>query len=174
MSQAAPGRRVGKVLMLLAWAAALYLATQFFGDWEQRRENPNAVPVSQHGDGYVEVQLAGNGQGHFVSCGFINGQPVQFMLDTGATDVAMPEAVSRKLDLARGAPVLLTTANGKTQGYRTEIATLQLGDIRLSNVRALVVPGFDGDQVLLGMSALKQLEFTQRGGNLLLRQTTKR
>ncbi|RYE66416.1 MAG: TIGR02281 family clan AA aspartic protease, partial [Oxalobacteraceae bacterium] len=89
-------------------------------------------------------------------------------------DVAMPEAVARKLELARGAPVLLTTANGKTQGYRTEIASLQLGDIRLSNVRALVVPGFDGDQVLLGMSALKQLEFTQRGGNLLLRQTTKR
>lgn len=132
------------------------------------------MPVSQHGDGYVEVQLAGNGQGHFVSGGFINGQPVQFMLDTGATDVAMPEAVARKLELARGAPVLLTTANGKTQGYRTEIASLQLGDIRLSNVRALVVPGFEGNQVLLGMSALKQLEFTQRGGNLLLRQTTKR
>lgn len=174
MSQAAPGKRAGKLLMLLAWAAALYLATQFFGDWEQRRENPNPVPVSQHGDGYVEVQLAGNGQGHFVSGGFINGQPVQFMLDTGATDVAMPEAVARKLELTRGAPVLLTTANGKTQGYRTEIASLQLGDIRLSNVRALVVPGFEGNQVLLGMSALKQLEFTQRGGNLLLRQTTKR
>lgn len=174
MSQAAPGKRAGKLLMLLAWAAALYLATQFFGDWEQRRENPNTVPVSQHGDGYVEVQLAGNGQGHFVSGGFINGQPVQFMLDTGATDVAMPEAVARKLELTRGAPVLLTTANGKTQGYRTEIASLQLGDIRLSNVRALVVPGFEGNQVLLGMSALKQLEFTQRGGNLLLRQTTKR
>jgi len=40
-------------------------------------------------------------------------------------------------------------------------------------VRAIVVPGLDGEQVLLGMSALKQLEFTQRGGNLLLRQTTK-
>jgi len=43
----------------------------------------------------------------------------------------------------------------------------------LHDVRALVAPGLSGDQVLLGMSALKQLEFTQRGGTLLLRQTTK-
>ena len=173
MSRVAPGKRAGKVLMLLAWAAGLYLATQFFGDWEQRRQNPNAVVTSQQGDGYIEVRLAGNGQGHFVSSGRINGQPVQFMLDTGATDVAMPEAVARKLELKRGAPVMVSTANGRAEGWRTEIATLQLGDIQLHNVRALVVPGFEGEQVLLGMSALKQLEFTQRGGNLLLRQTTK-
>jgi len=173
MSQATPGRRAGKVLMLLAWAAGLYLATQFFGDWEQRRQNPNQHVTSQHGDGYIEVQLAGNGQGHFVSAGAINGQPVQFMLDTGATDVALPEGVARRLNLSHGAPVSVSTANGRAEGWRTEIATLQLGDIQLHNVRALVVPGFEGNQVLLGMSALKQLEFTQRSGNLLLRQTTK-
>ncbi|MNC64411.1 hypothetical protein D3C75_1146100 [compost metagenome] len=68
---------------------------------------------------------------------------------------------------------MLSTANGRTQGYRTRLGTLQLGDILLREVRALVVPGLDGDQVLLGMSALKQLEFTQRGGTLLLRQNLK-
>lgn len=161
------------MLLILAWAAGLYLATQFFGGWEQRRDNPNAVVTSEHGEGYIEVQLASNGQGHFVSSGLINGQPVQFMLDTGATDVALSEAMARTLALKRGAPVSVSTASGRAQGWRTEIDTLQLGDIQLRNVRALVVPGFDGSQVLLGMSALKQLEFTQRGGNLLLRQTTK-
>ncbi|WP_346427727.1 retropepsin-like aspartic protease family protein, partial [Pseudomonas aeruginosa] len=49
---------------------------------------------------------------------------------------------------------------------------LQLGDIRLSGVAALIAPGMDGDEVLLGMSALKQLEFTQRDGTLVLRQNT--
>ncbi|MGH8406527.1 MAG: retroviral-like aspartic protease family protein, partial [Pseudomonas sp.] len=48
---------------------------------------------------------------------------------------------------------------------------LQLGDIVLRDVRAIVVPGLGDEQVLLGMSALKQLEFTQRSGTLLLRQT---
>jgi aspartyl protease family protein len=173
MSQQPPGKRAGKVLMVLAWAAALFLATRYFGEWEQRQENPNAVVTSQHGDGYIEVQLVSNRQGHFVSTGKINNHAVQFLLDTGATDVAIPGEVADTLQLQRGAPVWVSTANGRSEGFRTSIERLQLGDIVLNNVRALVVPGLDGEQVLLGMSAMKQLEFTQRGGTMLLRQTTK-
>ena len=170
MSQA-PGKRAGRVLMLLAWAAGLFLATRFFGDWEQRQANPNSEISSQHGEGFIEVRLLGNSQGHFVADGLINGQAVHFLLDTGATDVAIPESLARQFNLERGAPVTLSTANGRTEGYRTRLDSLQLGDILLRDVRALVVPGLDGEQVLLGMSALKRLEFTQRGGTLLLRQT---
>ncbi len=173
MNQPLPGKRAGKVLMILAWAAALFLATRYFGEWEDRQENPNTVVTSQRGDGYIEVQLVGNRQGHFVSTGKINDQAVQFLLDTGATDVAIPGKVADTLQLQRGAPVWVSTANGRSQGFRTSIERLQLGDIALNNVRALVVPGLDGEQVLLGMSAMKQLEFTQRGGTMLLRQTTK-
>jgi len=173
MSQALPGRRAGKILMILAWAAGLFLATRFFGDWEDKQQNPNAVVTSQHGDGYVEVQLVGNRQGHFVSSGQINGRAVEFMIDTGATDVAIPGELADDLGLKRGLPVTVSTANGMSQGFRTTLDRLQLGDIVLTNVRALVAPGFEGRQVLLGMSAMKQLEFTQRGGNLLLRQSTK-
>lgn len=168
-----PGKRAGRVLMVLAWAAAMFLATRFFGDWEARQQNPNSEVQSTQGDGFVEVRLLSNGQGHFVADGAINGRVVHFMLDTGATDVAIPEALARDLDLARGAPVTLSTANGRTEGYRTRIDSLLLGDIHLRDVRALVVPGLDGQAVLLGMSALKQLEFTQRGGTMLLRQNLK-
>ncbi|KFE51646.1 retropepsin-like aspartic protease family protein [Pseudomonas syringae] len=173
MSQQPPGKRAGKVLMLLAWGAGLFLATRYFGEWEKRQENPNAVVTSQHGNGYIEVQLVGNRQGHFVSTGKINGRTVQFLLDTGATDVAIPGKVADILQLPRGVPLVVSTANGRTEGFRTSLERLQIGDIVLHNVRALVVPGLDGEQVLLGMSAMKQLEFTQRGGNMLLRQTTK-
>lgn len=173
MSQPPPGKRAGKVLMLLAWGAGMFLATRYFGEWEQRQENPNAVVTSQHGNGYIEVQLVGNRQGHFVSTGKINGRAVQFLLDTGATDVAIPGKVADILQLPRGVPLVVSTANGRTEGFRTSLERLQIGDIVLHNVRALVVPGLDGEQVLLGMSAMKQLEFTQRGGNMLLRQTTK-
>jgi len=172
MSQA-PGKRAGRVLMIVAWAAALFLATRFFGQWEERERNPNIQVQSEHGEGFIEVRLLSNGQGHFVADGAINGQLVHFMLDTGATDVAIPESLARGLDLQRGTPVTLSTANGRTEGYRTRLDSLQLGDIRLHNVRALVVPGLDGQTVLLGMSALKQLEFTQRGGTMLLRQNLK-
>lgn len=172
MSQPA-GKRAGRVLMIVAWAAAMFLATRFFGQWEERQHNPNSQPQSSHGEGFIEVRLLSNGQGHFVADGAINGQAVHFMLDTGATDVAIPESLAKALDLQRGAPVVLSTANGRTEGYRTRLQSLQLGDIHLREVRALVVPGLDGETILLGMSALKQLEFTQRGGSMLLRQNLK-
>lgn len=174
MSQQTPGKRAGRVFMVLAWCAALFLATRFFGQWEARQQNPNTVISSEQGEGFIEVKLASNTQGHFVASGQINGQPVDFMLDTGATDVSIPSELAERLKLEKGFGVTLSTANGRTQGYRTRIDRLQLGDIVLRDVRALVVPGLDGKQVLLGMSALNKLEFTQRGGTMLLRQTTNR
>ncbi|PAU60784.1 aspartyl protease [Pseudomonas sp. PIC25] len=172
MSEQAPGRRAGRVMLVLAWGAALLLATRFFGEWEEAKRNPNQTPESRHGDGFIEVRLASDGRGHFVASGEIDGRPVEFMLDTGATDVAVPGELAKRLGLARGAPITVLTANGRGTGFRTRLAELQLGDIRLHDVRALIVPGMDGEQVLLGMSALKQLEFTQRDGTLVLRHYT--
>ncbi|MBZ9782047.1 TIGR02281 family clan AA aspartic protease [Pseudomonas sp. REP124] len=174
MSRQTPGQRAGRVMLVLAWCAALFLATRFFGQWEERQQNPNVVVSSEQGDGFIEVKLVSNAQGHFVASGHINGQPVDFMLDTGATDVAIPAQLAERLKLEQGFGVTLSTANGLSQGYRTRIDRLQLGDIVLRDVRALVAPGLHGDQVLLGMSALNKLEFTQRGGTMLLRQTTNR
>ena len=169
-----PGKRAGRVLLILAWCAGLFLATRFFGEWEARQNNPNVIVSSEQGDGFIEVKLVSNQQGHFVASGQINGQPVDFMLDTGATDVSIPAGLARRLKLEEGFGVTLSTANGLSQGYRTRIDRLQVGDIVLRDVRALVAPGLDGNQVLLGMSALNKLEFTQRGGTMLLRQTTNR
>ncbi len=157
-------------MLVLAWGIGILLATKFFADWEQRRFNPNRQPVSLVQGERIEVLLESNVQGHFVASGRINGEAVVFLLDTGATDVAIPAEVAGKLGLARGAPILLQTANGQTTGYRTVLDSLSLGDIVLRDVRAIVAPGFDGEQILLGMSALKQLEFTQRAGTLVLRQ----
>lgn len=169
MSQPA-GRHAGRVMLVLAWGIGILLATKFFADWEQSRFNPNKQPVSLVQGEHIEVLLEGNAQGHFVASGRINGEAVVFLLDTGATDVAIPAEVAGKLELERGAPILLQTANGQTTGYRTVLDSLSLGDIVLRDVRAIVAPGFDGEQILLGMSALKQLEFTQRAGTLVLRQ----
>lgn len=169
MSQPA-GRRAGRVMLVLAWGIGILLATKFFADWEQSRFNPNRQPVSLVQGERIEVLLESNAQGHFVASGRINGEAVVFLLDTGATDVAIPAELAEKLGLARGAPILLQTANGQTTGYRTVLDSLSLGDIVLRDVRAIVAPGFDGEQILLGMSALKQLEFTQRAGTLVLRQ----
>ena len=172
MSEQTPGRRAGRVMWVLAWGAGLLLATHFFGGWEDRQRNPNQMPRSVHGDGFVEVSLASSRQGHYVVNGQIDGHDVTFLLDTGATQVAIPNAVAERLGLQRGAPIIISTANGRATGHRTRLDSLRLGDIELHDVAALIAPGMDGDDVLLGMSALKQLEFSQKGGTLVLRQST--
>ncbi|TWI54227.1 aspartyl protease family protein [Pseudomonas duriflava] len=159
-------------MLILAWGLGLWLLTRWFGDYEMHRQNPNQAPVSRHAEGYVEVSLLSNSSGHFVTSGSLNGESVTFIVDTGATDVALSAELAAKLKLPRGGAVILSTANGRVQGWRTRITELRLGDIVLNDVRALVAPNIDGEQVLLGMSALRQLEFTQRGGTLLLRQHT--
>ncbi|PKM25031.1 MAG: TIGR02281 family clan AA aspartic protease [Gammaproteobacteria bacterium HGW-Gammaproteobacteria-13] len=172
MSEQPAGKRAGRVMLVLAWGAALLLATKFFGDWEGAQRNPNRTPESLHGSGYVEVHLASSRQGHYMAGGKINGEEVTFLLDTGATQVAVPTEVAQRLGLQAGAAITISTANGRATAHRTRLERLQLGDIVLTDVEALIAPGMGGDDVLLGMSALKQLEFTQRGGTLMLRQST--
>lgn len=172
MSEQPAGKRAGRVVLVLAWGAALLLATKFFGDWEDAQRNPNQAPESLHGSGYVEVHLASSRQGHYMAGGTINGEEVTFLLDTGATQVAVPIEVAQRLGLQAGAAIIINTANGRATAHRTRLQRLQLGDIVLTDVEALIAPGMGGEDVLLGMSALKQLEFTQRGGTLMLRQST--
>ena len=62
------------------------------------------------------------------------------------------------------------TANGLTIAYATQIDSLVVGEIEELNVRASIVPNLPGDQILLGMSFLKRLDFTQRGDTLILTQ----
>ena len=168
--QPPPDRRLGTVMMVLAWIAGLALAAQWFAGYEERRRNPNQSLVSMHTGTTVQVRLERNRHGHYLASGQINGQTVTFLLDTGATFVAIPASLADRLQLQRGRPMMVNTANGLTESWSTRIDTLQLGDIRLHDVSAGIVPGILGEEVLLGMSALKQLEFTQQGNELILRQ----
>jgi aspartyl protease family protein len=160
-------------MLLIAWLVAMGLATWLFGTWQEGRDNPNRAPESLHGEGYIEVRLASSRGGHYLLDGTINSRGARFLLDTGATHVAIPKALAQSLQLERGSPIQVNTANGSATGWRTRLASLQLGDIQLHDVAAIIVPNMDGDEVLLGMSALKQLEFTQRDGSLVLRQNTR-
>lgn len=160
-------RRLGRGMILLAWLAAMAVLWLFFEDVLDRRDNPNRdlrVEV-----GARELVLKRNRAGHYVAPGTINGQPVVFLLDTGATQVSVPAHLGPSLGLAPGAPMQVMTANGAVTVRATTIDELGLGPFRIRNVRSHLNPGFRDDQVLLGMSVLKHLEFTQRGDTLILR-----
>lgn len=163
---------IGRGMLIAAWVLGLGLLTLLFDGALTRLVNPNGSPEGQVApDGVREVVLQRNAQGHYVATGRINGRPVSFLIDTGATDVAVPEALADRLGLPRGPGAFSQTANGVVAVWRSQLRDVSLGPIRMHDVAATVVPGMaSGDQVLLGMSFLKPLEMLQKDGTLTLRQ----
>ncbi len=170
-NQKSPGKSIGKGMLIVSFSLGLMALTIFFDGVLQSQSNPNSEPKFNETDnGIREVVLQRNRQGHYVANGTINGVPVTFLLDTGATDVAIPAAIARKAGLKQGYISQAATANGIIQVYSTTLDELQLGNIRLHDIKASITPSMGGETILLGMSALKQVEFTQRGSKLTLRQ----
>jgi len=118
------------------------------------------------------VVLESNRQGQYVLTGAINSVPAEFILDTGATDVVIPPGLAEASGLEYGYQSQAMTANGLVNIYSTLIDELHLGKITLHDVRASINPAMHESMVLLGMSALRQIEFNQRGSQLTLRQHT--
>ena len=158
-------------MQALAWITFLVLGVFFFSDVLERQFNPNPSPSTRDGqNGVREVVLQRNRQGHYVTSGRINGREVVFLLDTGATGVAIPEVIARELGLQRGRAYRTQTANGPSTSFATRLGEVSIGEIRLQDVEAGIATGLNMDAILLGMSFLKHIEFTQRGNTLILRQ----
>ena len=163
-------RTLGSGMIILAWILVLGLLTFYFSQFLKRQHNPNTSIVSQSTAGVNEVRLQQNRQGHYVASGRINGEAVEFLLDTGATMVAIPGHIAEKLGLEWGPGMTVITANGVVPVYATRLEEVTLGNITLNNVRAAISPSMYQDSILLGMTFLRQLEFTQRNDQLVLRQ----
>ncbi len=164
-------RKLGVGMVVAMWVIVLALLTAYFTHWEKQQYNPNQTLYSDASNDHVrEVVLKRNRYGHYVATGAINSMPVVFMLDTGATDISVPQAEAERLDLEPGPEVYYQTANGEAKAYITRLDSVSLGDISLQGVRAHINPNFHSDEILLGMTFLKHLEFSQKGDILTLRQ----
>jgi aspartyl protease family protein len=115
-----------------------------------------------------EIVLSASSGGHFLSSGTINGRTVQFLVDTGATVVAISQTEAQRIGLDyRSAPRAMTqTANGAVPVHRVSLNTVRVGEVEVSNVDAIVMPA-QMPYVLLGNSFLDR--FQMRRDNDLLR-----
>ncbi|TLU66744.1 TIGR02281 family clan AA aspartic protease [Thalassotalea litorea] len=162
-------QKFGKVMIWMAWIIGLLLMVWFFQSKLDADWNPNQKPQSRlNASGDEQVVLERNRYGHYVTAGTINQQNALFMLDTGATSVSIPMEIADRYGLERQGSHRVQTANGSVRVYATTIDELSIGNINLYNVRANINPGMDGQEILLGMSALKQLDFSQKGKYLHL------
>lgn len=121
----------------------------------------------------TEVRIWPDGRGMYATVGTINGLTVRFLVDTGATSIAMNEAEARRLGIdyrMDGERGHASTASGLVATHRVKLKVVQVGDIRLREVDALVIDGAYPEQVLLGMSFLGRLKIENHGTAMLLRQ----
>lgn len=110
------------------------------------------------------VTLAADTRGHFFSEGSINGNPVRFLVDTGASSVALPaaEAIRLGIDYRKGQQALSSTAAGVVPIYVVRLDSVKLGPIELNGVEGVVIErGLD--VALLGMSFLNRVEMKRDG-----------
>tara|TARA_R110001583_G_scaffold55849_3_gene169362 strand:- start:20001 stop:20522 length:522 start_codon:yes stop_codon:yes gene_type:complete len=171
MTEDDPTNKIGKIFVWLAWIFAIALLMYFFQGVLDKQYNPNSQPqVSLNNSGQAEVVLKQNRQGHYLTQGTINDYSVTFLLDTGATQVSIPAHIADELQLESFGSYPVQTANGTVTVYRTKIDQLSIGNIFLYNVAAHINPAMKSDEILLGMSALKKVEFSQTGKQLTLRE----
>lgn len=122
--------------------------------------------------GKPTVRLTAESDGHFVTSGSINGVGVDFLVDTGATFVAMSVDEARRIGIRylNGSRAYSSTANGVVQTYRVMLDTVKVGDITLTNVEGSVLPA-PMPGVLLGMSFLRRLQMTRENNTMVLTKT---
>lgn len=116
------------------------------------------------------VVLYSDSTGHYFTDGQINGVTLRFLVDTGASVIAMNSSHARQagIDYKKGKRIPLNTANGVIQGYLIVVNTLKLGGVTLNQVEAVVNEGDSPHVVLLGMSALNRLDMKREGITLTL------
>ena len=157
-------------MTVVAWIIFLAILFAGFDYLISQRFNPNQNIVTTVNGHQKEIVLQRNNYGHYVSSGTINGHRVTFLLDTGASDIAIPESVANRIELSKGRTIVVKTANGNAKAYRTRLDSVALGEIKLHDLNATILPNITGDEILLGMNFLKHFEIIQKGRSLTIRQ----
>jgi aspartyl protease family protein len=128
----------------------------------------NLGGAASAGGGSQIVLTAGTG-GHFVTTGSINGKAVRFVVDTGATHIALSQAEAERIGLAyqKGQRGMSNTANGQVPVHRITLDVVRVGDVQVYNVDATVLPA-QMDQILLGNSFLTRFQMKRDNDTLTL------
>ena len=154
-------------MIVLGWVLLLGVMVWFASEWQARESNPNRnMTVAA---GASELVLTRARDGHYYADGEINGKAVKFLLDTGATQIAMSRGKANELGLSLGPAGTVQTAAGPAVAYPARLSRVRLGTMEMENLGAVVTEKMSDETVLLGMNFLKRLEMVQRGDQLTLR-----
>ena len=143
-------------------------------DGKEKTYKPGgAISLSYAKPEHHEEKIYADDRGMYHSVGTINGRTVRFLLDTGATTVAMNKSQAKQLGVdyrMKGEHVVISTASDNVKGYRVRLKSVSLGKIKQRNVEAMVIDGDHPGPILLGMSFLGKLKVEKAGEVMKIRQ----
>lgn len=151
--------RLGSVFLLIGiWLGVVVLLYLFF----LRQEAP---PVQVVGADFVELNRSRDG--HFHIDGAIQGAPISFLIDTGASTVSISRQLASRIGLGCDVSTSFRTANGIVEGCSSRVAELEFGPFRISNASVAILPDL-ASEALLGMNALRKVRMEQQADTLRL------
>ncbi len=134
---------------------------------------PKVASVAVSNNGALEIVIPRSRNGHYYVEGAINGHAIIFMVDTGATTVAIDPKIARAAGLPKGYPATFGTASGAAQGETVPRQSVTVGGLRIDNIAIAVIDGV-GEVGLLGQNILRHLDVTQSGDRMILRTKARR
>jgi aspartyl protease family protein len=136
----------------------------------RRQTSPAAAAQTSPAAAADYAVVPTNDRGDLVADGEVNGMPVRFAVDTGATFITLParEASRLGLDYHNGQKVVMETANGNMFAYRLKLDTVRVGGVAVQNVDAVITEGNSLPIALLGMSFLNRTDMKREGTILTL------
>jgi aspartyl protease family protein len=156
---------------IMAQMADKMAATPALASTVARNAAPDATVALA---GVRSITLPRDPRGHFQTEGRIDGQRIGFMVDTGASVVALNETSAARFGLrpSRGDyNATVTTANGTIKAARTRLAMVDIGGLVVRDVDAMVLPDAALSENLLGLSFLSKLKrFEYANGKMVLEQ----
>lgn len=151
--------------VLVYQKTACKLDAETVTSWEQK-EKPKAVAEAgtEKGTEPEVLKLKQNENGHYTTEGSVDGKSVNFVVDTGATIVALPEAAAHSAQIYCDKQVDMATANGTAEGCRIKIKELVFGPFFVKDVSAVIIPNLNTP--LLGMNVLQSFNLNQEKGEM--------
>jgi len=156
---------MGHISVLVIWVAIFTLVYLYF-DTQQKP----IIAIAKEGT-RGEIVIPRSSDGHYYVQGAINGYPIDFMVDTGASVVAISHALARAANLPSGTPANFSTAGGMVAGEIVSGQTIEAGGIRVNGLSVSV--GLHSDMALLGQNFLRKLDVIQSNDQLILRVIVK-